>query len=845
MGIDQAIGRVDVLGEEERRRILEEWNATFQEVPKATLPELFEEQVEKSPDATAVVFEDSCLSYRELNERANQLAHMLIDRGVGPEDVVALAMPRSIAMIVGLLGILKAGAAYLPLDLEYPLERLRFMLEDSDARAVITQENLVSRLSQVAAEILCLDLHSVSISKQGKHNPGANIETERLAYLMYTSGSTGMPKGTSISHRAIIRLIYNTDYVRLGIGDRIAQLANASFDAATFEIWGALLNGAALVIVPHEGTVFPRELTALLEDQRISTLFLTTALFNEIVRESPRAFVGLRNLLFGGEAVDPRWVRDVLKPDGPARLLHVYGPTENTTFSTWHLTVTVPDDALTVPIGKPIANTCVYVVDNDLELVPVGVVGELYIAGAGLARGYWKRSGLTAERFVANPFGMAGERMYRTGDLVQWRADGNLEFVGRVDYQVKIRGFRVELGEIEAALRGDERVREAVVVAREDEGGEKQLVGYIVVATGQSVETSGLRRELKQKLPGYMVPSAIVVLDELPLTANGKVDRKALPAPDLSVSSAKYRGPRTPQEEILCDLFAEVLGVERIGLDDNFFELGGHSLLATRLVSRIRGVLGVEVAIRTLFEAPRVGERGPRLRESEERRPPLQGELRPERLPLSYAQQRLWFLDQLGGTSTEYNMPGGLRLRGALDKEALERAINTIVERHESLRTHFEEVEGEAMQAIEPALRLEVPEEDLRGLEEGGQREREKAALRQEGEQPFDLTRGPVLRVKLLKLGEQEHVLLRTMHHIVSDGWSEGVFNRELMVLYEAYREGRENPLKPLAVQYADFALWQRKWLEGGALDEGLKYWKEQLAGIPERLELPLDRSRP
>jgi acyl carrier protein len=354
-----------------------------------------------------------------------------------------------------------------------------------------------------------------------------------------------------------------------------------------------------------------------------------------------------------------------------------------------------------------------------------------------------------------------------------------------------------------------------------------------------------VRSHLRQKLPEYMVPSAIVVLDELPLTANGKVDRKALPAPDLSVSSAKYRGPRTPQEEILCDLFAEVLGVERIGLDDNFFELGGHSLLATRLVSRIRGVLGVEVAIRTLFEAPRVGELGPRLRESEERRPPLQGELRPERLPLSYAQQRLWFLDQLGGTSTEYNMPGGLRLRGALDKEALERAINTIVERHESLRTHFEEVEGEAMQAIEPALRLEVPEEDLRGLEEGGQREREKAALRQEGEQPFDLTRGPVLRVKLLKLGEQEHVLLRTMHHIVSDGWSEGVFNRELMVLYEAYREGRENPLKPLAVQYADFALWQRKWLEGGALDEGLKYWKEQLAGIPERLELPLDRSRP
>jgi acyl carrier protein len=431
--------------------------------------------------------------------------------------------------------------------------------------------------------------------------------------------------------------------------------------------------------------------------------------------------------------------------------------------------------------------------------------------------------------------------------LGKWRADGNIEFLGRNDFQVKIRGFRIELGEIEAGLCQYGGVREAVVVAREDTGGNKGLVAYYTCVEGQDggVGVEQLRAHLSAKLPEYMVPAAYVRLEVWPLTANGKLDRKALPAPEM-VSTAAWRAPRTPQEEILCSLFAEVLGVEKVGLDDNFFDLGGHSLMATRLVSRIRATLGVELAIRTLFESPSVGELGPCLREGvEEGRSPLTAGKRPEKLPLSHAQQRLWFIDRLEGTSVEYNMPGALRLKGELDETALERALDVIVERHESLRTRFVEVEGEPFQVIEPDCRIKLALEDLSGGEESAQQERVREELRSEARLPFDLMRGPVLRVKLLRLGAQDHVLLRTMHHIVSDGWSEGVFNHELMVLYEAFGEGRENPLRPLSVQYADFALWQRRWLDGGALDRGLSYWKQQLAGIPARLELPADRPRP
>ena len=564
-----------------------------------------------------------------------------------------------------------------------------------------------------------------------------------------------------------------------------------------------------------------------------------------IVHEAPST-VRLDHLFLGAEVFTSRLHREISAHLNIDRVTNGYGPTEATVDAIGFSVVAGADGNLQIPIGTPLPNYRVYVLDRSLQPVPVGVSGELYIAGAGLARGYLNRPALSAERFVADPFGPPGTRIYRTGDLARWRAEGVLDFLGRADQQLKLRGFRIEPGEIEAVLARHPSVAQAAVIAREDPRGDKRLVGYVVAQSGQSADPALLRSHVGQSLPEYMVPEAIVVLDALPLTPNGKLDRKALPTPEFWASaSAAWRAPRTAQEEILCALFAETLGVPRVGIDDNFFELGGHSLLATRLVSRVRATLELELPIRVLFEAPSVAELATRLREGQGARARLVRQPRPERLPLSYAQQRLWFIDQFEGTSTEYNMPEALRLQGELDQEALERTINTIVERHESLRTHFVEVDGEPVQTIVPSLRIAVPVEDLSALDEASQQQAVAAAMRREWEQPFDLARGPVLRIKLLKLGEHDHILLRTFHHIVSDGWSVGVFNREFGTLYEAFQEGHQNPLEPLPVQYADFALWQRSWLDKQALDHGLEYWKEQLSGIPEQLRLPTDRPRP
>jgi amino acid adenylation domain-containing protein len=842
----QTVSAIALLTEAEQQQILAGWNQTSRPYPTQCVHQLFEEQAEKTPAATATIYGLQQLTYAEVNRQANQLAHYLRKRGAGPESLIGIFMERSPQMIVALLAVLKAGAAYVPLDLTYPPERLCFMIKDAGLKIVLTGQELGADITggQSGLQSIHLESERPRLTAESAANPGCLLNHTSLAYVMYTSGSTGLPKGIAIEHRNIVRLVRETDYVNLGPTDRIAQVANVSFDAATFEIWGAMLNGGCLVGIDKNVVLNPSELGRKIREENITAMFLTTALFNQIAREVKGAFAGVRYLCVGGEAVDPQHARLVLQDGPPRQLTNAYGPTETTTFSTWFVIEKVEERAVTVPIGRPLSNAQTYVLDEYLQPVPLGVTGELFIGGEGVGRGYLNRPELTAEKFIPHPFtNRPGERLYRTGDLVRQLRDGNLEFVGRIDHQIKIRGFRVELGEIEAVLAQFRGVKQCVVLLREDQPGEKKLVAYLVPDDGFLLDLAAVRTYLKTRLPDYMVPGACLDLPSLPLTANGKIDRQALPAPHYQ--SRTYCAPRTPQEEILCEIFSDVLAVPRVGIDDNFFDLGGHSLMATRLVSRVRSLLNAEVPLGVFFEFPTVAGLAEHLRGAEKARLALVRQERPERVPLSYAQQRLWFLDQLQGSSTEYNIVEALRLRGELDRKALEQALGTIVERHEVLRTHFVEMEGRPVQVITDRLPVRVMMEDLSGLGAAGQKQRLEAAMWQEREQPFDLGRGPLFRIRLLQLGEQEHVLLRTFHHIVSDGWSQGVFNGELTRLYEAFHQGEENPLEPLAVQYADFALWQRRWLEEGELVRELEYWKKQLQGISGQLELPRDHGRP
>src|SRR4051812_42075344 len=654
---DQLVGRLDILGADERHTILREWNATARAVPGATLPELFAAQVARTPEADAVVFEDERLSYGELDARSSRLAHHLRGLGVGPEVVVGLCIERSLAMLVGLLGILKAGGAYLPLDPDYPPERLSFMLADVGAPVLLPRAALRAHLPAHDAHVVCLDADWPAIAQQPATAPAAGLLPQHPAYVIYTSGSTGTPKGVMIDHASLGNYIaWGIPACRLSTGTGAPVLNALAFDATVTALFLPLLSGK-LVALPPEQNQFE-----ILADRYgagdFSLLKLTPSHLDMLNHVGPiERLSRLTNcIVVGGESVTGAHLAPWRRHIPQTQIIIHYGPTETTCGSTtYELQSSDPDDGV-MPIGRPIWNTRVYVLDGGLEPVPAGVSGELYIAGSGLARGYVGRSGLTAERFVADPFGAAGSRMYRTGDLARWRGDGVLEFLGRADAQVKVRGFRIEPGEIEAALVGHGDVAQAAVIAREDGPGGKRLVGYVVAAGAAVPDASVLRAHLGRSLPEHMVPSAFVVLEQLPLTPNGKLDRRALPAPEQPVGAVR-RVPRTPQEEILCGLFAEVLGLERVGIDDNFFALGGHSLLATRLISRIRSTLDVELAIRSLFEAPTVEALVQRLGDAQAARPALRALARPAEIPLSYAQRRLWFLDRLEGSSATYTIP--------------------------------------------------------------------------------------------------------------------------------------------------------------------------------------------
>jgi amino acid adenylation domain-containing protein len=840
---DVPLSRVELLGEAERARLLALGEGAAPEFPRATVDALFAQAAAAAPQAVALAWQGGEMTYAELDRRANRLAHHLRRAGVAAGTRVGVCLERGPEMVVALLAALKAGAAYVPLDPAYPAERLAFMLADTAVPVLVTESALADRLPAHAARVVRVDADAAAIAAEPADAPAAGTDPEAVAYVMYTSGSTGRPKGVEVPHRAVVRLVRGQDFVSIRPCDVFLQLAPASFDAATLELWGPLLNGARLAIHPA-GQPSVESIGRALAEHGVTVLWLTAGLFHLVVEERIEVLRGVRQLLAGGDVLSVPHVRRVRAELPETVLINGYGPTENTTFTCCHRIEAAPEAGASVPVGRPIANTYVRVLDAAMRPVPAGVPGELYAGGAGLALGYLNQPELTAAQFVADPFA-PGARLYRTGDRVRWRADGTVEFLGRVDTQVKIRGFRVEPGEVEAVLRAAPGVREAAVVVREDTAGDRRLVAYVA----GEVETDELREHLRGRLPEHMLPGAIVLLDALPLTANGKLDRRALPAPDLASAEERYVAPRTPVEEVLAGIWAETLRLERVGAEDNFFDLGGHSLLATRVVSRVRELFGVELPLRALFEGPTVAELA-RAVEDERRRelpvpPPLAPAGRTGALPLSFAQERLWLVDQMEGAGALYNVPVARRLSGALDVEALRGALAEVVRRHEALRTVFREVEGALQQVIVPFAGFPVPLEDLSGLDEP---EREAEVGRRAAEdaaRPFDLAAGPLIRARLLRLDAEEHVLLLCVHHVASDGWSMGVLFHELSALYGALREGRPSPLPELEVQYADYAVWQRRHLEGDALEPHLAYWRETLAGAPELLALPTDHPRP
>jgi natural product biosynthesis luciferase-like monooxygenase protein/amino acid adenylation domain-containing protein len=832
---DSALSELSILAPEEERQVVEAWNATAADIPRETpVHRLFEAVAARDPQAPAVLWDGGSLSYGELDRWANRLARRLRAQGVGPETAVALDLERSPELVVAMLAVLKAGGFYVPLDAADPEERRAMILEDAGAPVRIDRED-------------------VNAAESDEPDGGLDVRVDAgsLAYVIYTSGSTGRPKGVAIPHRAIVRLAVNTDYLRLGPGDRVAHASNTAFDAATFEVWSSLLAGAALVVIPREVVLSPATLGAEYRRLGITAAFLTAALFNEVVRADPASLGGVRDLIAGGEALSLRRTREARAAMPEQRLINGYGPTESTTFAAWHPVAAVPEGAVSIPIGLPLANTRIHLLDRHLRPVPVGVPGELCIAGEGLARGYLHRPDLTAERFVPDPFDSEEGRLYRTGDLARRREDGAVEFLGRIDSQVKIRGFRVELGEIEAALAQAPGVRECAVVAREEDGG-RRLVAWVALEEGAAPDLRGF---LRQRLPEAMIPAAFAVLDTFPRTASGKVDRRALALLDLPVGASDagpaFEAPRTPVEEIVAGAWSQVLGRERVGRRDDFFGLGGHSLLASRVLSRLRGMLGVDLPLRAFFREPTVAGLA-RLADQarQERRgsgpPPLVHVSGDGWARLAFAQERLWLVDQLQPGSTAYDMALPLVLTGRLDVPALGRALEEIARRHEVLRTRFVAAKDGPVQVVEPVSWLglnPLARVDLAGLPP----EAAHAELSRLGDlrQPFDLARGPLFRAVLVRVSEDEHALLSEMHHAVCDGWSLDVMTRELSALYGAFAAGRPSPLPELPIQYADFARWQRQWLQGEVVEAELAWWRGQLGENPPPLALPTDRPRP
>ncbi|HVG44784.1 MAG TPA: amino acid adenylation domain-containing protein, partial [Longimicrobium sp.] len=773
------------------------------------------------------------------NRRANRLARWLRALGVGPESVVAISLERSAHPIAAVLAVWKAGAAYLPVDPDYPVERRAYMLADSRAQVLVTRHALAAGLDTASARVVDLDEAWAACAGEDDANPGIENEPAGMAYLIYTSGSTGRPKGAMVTHGGLHNMAAaQREAFGMAPGTRLLQFVSFSFDVAMADILATLGNGCTLVMATRESLLPGKPLLATLAERRVNAVEMPPSVWSVL----PEAGLPeLRTVAAGGEALPPdvvaRWSRG-------RRLVNAYGPTEATVYATF---ARLRGEMARVPLGVPLPGTRVHVVDRAFHESAIGVPGEIWVGGAGVARGYLGRPGMTADRFLPDPFStVPGGRLYRTGDLGRWNPDGTLDYLGRIDHQVKVRGFRIEPGEVEAALAALPGVRDAIVALRDAPAGDRRLVGY-VSSSSPDLSPVEMRASLRRVLPAHMVPAELVVLEAFPLTPNGKVDRRALPEPAWGTAHPRGEAPRTLTETAVAAVWREVLGVDEVGRGDNFFAAGGHSLLAARVAARLRRAVGVELPLREIFDAPTLEALAARIdvelaRGPDVEAPPIVPVPRDRPLPLSFAQERLWFVHRLHPRAALYNMPVSLRLSGALDADALHRALDEIVRRHEALRTVFRRGEAGPVQVVLPPSSIPLPLFDLAGRADGEEEARRIAD--EDARTPFDLENGPLLRLALLRRADDDHTLLVDMHHVVSDGWSMGRFHAELAALYAAFAAGEESPLPELPVQYADFAAWQRSWLRGEVLERQLGYWKGRLAGAPA-LELPEDHPRP
>ncbi|MCP5045597.1 MAG: amino acid adenylation domain-containing protein, partial [bacterium] len=872
------IWEMSIKHEDEKQQILYHFNNTQTDYPKdQTIRDLFERQVERTPDRVAVVGPDhgprdtgaqGFISFRALNAKANRLARRLNEKGVQPgsNPIVGLMVNRSILMIIGILGILKAGAAYLPIESQYPPERINYMLQDSNTRLLLSRGGLEKK---VPGNCEILDLDDAGTYSDSGENPARQPDAPGdLAYVIFTSGSTGKPKGVLTMHYNVTRVVLNTNYIQLDPGDRVLQWSNFAFDGSVFDIYGALLNGAALVLLPEASTAAVDLLAGIIHRQSITVFFVTTALFNLLVDEQPRIFDNIRKILFGGERVSVEHTAWALESARSDKIIHVYGPTETTVYATYYPIDEVDERAVTVPIGRPLANTAVYILNNRFLPVAIGVTGELYIGGLGTARGYLNRQDLTMERFIPNPF-LEGDRLYKTGDLGRWLSDGNIEFVGRIDHQVKIRGFRIELGEIESQLLKYPGLKEAVVNVMGEQENDRSICAYYVPVQGNNqkgpdsagpISSSQLIDFLSQSIPQYMIPAFFVELEEIPLTPNGKVDIKALPEPGPDIGK-DYTAPSGETQEKLVELWAEVLGRnprhsdqlrESLGIDDNFFTMGGHSIKGVKMMTRIRETFNVKISLKEIFQFPTIREVSRYIDGAAlETHKTIQPAEEKDYYPLSSAQRRLYVLQQMGGGGIGYNIPSVMTLEGNVDKERLEVTFQTLVRRHESLRTSFQMLEGEPVQRVHDEVEFEIERlgrgdplwSPLHGNHSGinGNNPGTHGGmpLHQEFVRPFDLSKAPLFRAGLAALGETRYLLMVDMHHIISDGTSIAVLVKEFMSLYG----GEELPLPGL--RYRDFSQWQNSPAAADALNEQETYWLSEFEGEIPVLTLPVDHPRP